>query len=237
MRTEGYIDNDGVRIHYARTDPSSASELPLVMIPGMTEAAEEYARYFAESLILNTVCISLRGRGKSDAPDHGYSFKAQLSDVGAVIDHLDLHHFMIVGFSVGASFAIAYTLAHQKQVQGLVVVDYPPHYPLISHTWIRSVTEPGRELLPPHVALELVRESRRVVFSQELPLISCPTLVIRGAKSGSLLPAEIARLYIDRIPQCTMLVLENMSHDPFETTGKDFMEALAAFKCKIASGL
>lgn len=237
MRHEGFVDNEGVHIHYMCMRMNPYDGVTIVVIPGMVEPAEEYENYFKNSPILNAVFISIRGRGKSDAPDHGYSFEAQLSDVSAVIEHLGLRSYIILGFSVGASFAIAHALKRPKQVQGLVIVDYPPHYPSIPEGWIAAAMESGRDIIPLRIARALVRESDRVVMSRELPMIQCPTLVVRGAKEGSLLPAEIAALYTDRIPQCTMLVLENMGHDPFEIAGKDFMNILSAFERRVASGL
>ncbi len=228
MQADGYADNDGVRIHYVRTGEISSGGTTVVVIPGMTESAEDYARYFKGFPIGDAVFISIRGRGRSDAPERGYSFEEQVSDIDAVLEHLEVRHCVIVGFSVGASFALAYTLQRPERVRGLGIIDYAPHYPSIPERWIGDVTQPGRELLPVRVARAIVEEGERVVLSRDLSQIGCPVLVVRGGAEGSLLPEEIARLYMERIPRCTMLVLDDMGHDPFAASGDRFLSALVA---------
>lgn len=230
MLTDGYVDNEGVSIHYIHIGTITPAEMPFIIVPGMVESAEDYVEHFEGSPLSDIVLVSLRGRGKSDAPEQGYSFQEQLSDVAAVIEHLELHHYVIIGFSVGASFAIATTLSHPEQAQGLGIIDYAPHYPAIPASWIGEVTRPGQELLPVHVAQAIVEDGERVVMSRELPEIECPVLVVRGTMEGSLLPEEIAKLYTDRIPHCTMLILDRMAHDPFSTPTDDFINALVTLR-------
>lgn len=237
MRTEGYVDHDGVQIHYVRISGSGSGGPLLLVIPGMLESAEDYVLHFEESPFEDVILVSLRGRGKSDAPEQGYSFPEQLSDVSALIHHLDLRRFVIVGFSVGAAFAIASALSFPVRVCGLAIVDYAPHYPAIPESWIEEISQSGPPAVSLRVAQALVAEGERVVLSRELAEIRCPVLVVRGALKGSLLPAEIAKLYVERVPACTLLVLEQMAHDPFVVSGHEFMAALVRFvaTCGLAS--
>ena len=233
MRTEGYIDNDGIQIHYIRISQSESGGMAVVFIPGMLESAETYAPHFETTSISDVILVSLRGRGKSDAPERGYSFQEQLSDVFAVIRQLELQRCVLIGYSVGAAFAIAAALSFPEQVCGLGIIDYPPHYPAIPESWIEEITRPGRPFFPLHVAQAIAAEGERVVLSRELAEIRCPVLVVKGALEGSLLPAEIAQLYRERIPDCTMLVLEGIAHDPFSSPV--FMPALVRF-VEVAAG-
>ena len=83
---EGFADNKGVKIHYITVNAND-SEIPLLMIPGMTNSADE----IMEDLGNNNfgrycIHISIRGRGKSNSPDSGYSFEEQVSDINAVVN-------------------------------------------------------------------------------------------------------------------------------------------------------
>ncbi|WP_020618846.1 alpha/beta fold hydrolase [Paenibacillus daejeonensis] len=56
--------------------------------------------------------LDLRGFGCSDAPATGYSYDRLADDVRAVIDHLQLEHVTLVGFSVGGAIATRYMARH-----------------------------------------------------------------------------------------------------------------------------
>ncbi|WP_151735849.1 alpha/beta fold hydrolase ['Paenibacillus yunnanensis' Narsing Rao et al. 2020] len=56
--------------------------------------------------------IDLRGFGKSDAPWEGYSYERQADDIRAVIDALNLHNAVLVGFSIGGAIAAKYMARH-----------------------------------------------------------------------------------------------------------------------------
>lgn len=235
MRVHGFADNDGVAIHFIQTVPDHPGGPTVVVIPGLAQPADDYVEYLDEDMFSDAVFISLRGRGESAAPETGYSFEEQLSDVTAVVDHLGLDRFVLLGYSVGVAFALAYTLTNMEKVAGLILVDYPPHYPSIPESWIETVTNPV-PVLAPHVARALVKESHRTVMSKELFDILCPVLVIRGGKADSLLSSRNAALYTDRVPDCNEFVIEDMGHDPSDDLSL-FTGALLAFIARIAGNL
>lgn len=72
------------------------------------------------------VALDLRGHGNSAAPaDGNYNVGALASDIGAVVDQLDIPRFVLVGHSMGGAAAIEYAASHPDRVLGLVLVGTP----------------------------------------------------------------------------------------------------------------
>jgi pimeloyl-ACP methyl ester carboxylesterase len=229
MRTDHFVDNNGVSIRVTRLLSNHSQAAPLVFIPGMIESADDYAERLTGRFLRDVFIIDLRGRGRSDIPETGYSFADQGSDLDAVVRSLDVPQVILMGFSTGGAFALAHTLDHPKNVSGLIIVDYPPHYPAFTDSWADDVLHIETNRMSEHAARMIVRESSRVVLSARLNEILCPVLIIRGTMEGSLLPEHLANLYIDRIGECTVVSIEGMAHDPFEPSDTTFLEALRIF--------
>jgi pimeloyl-ACP methyl ester carboxylesterase len=86
---ETWINNNGVNIHVIDSNTVAKQELPLVIIPGLSESAEDYLPLMESLSPCRCVAISLRGRGKSDAPHTGYKLEDHISDIEAVVKYLD----------------------------------------------------------------------------------------------------------------------------------------------------
>jgi pimeloyl-ACP methyl ester carboxylesterase len=70
------------------------------------------------------VAIDLRGHGESDpAADGDYSLDAMALDVAAVVDHLEIPRFVLVGHSMGGGVIAKYAGSHPDRVAGLLFVD------------------------------------------------------------------------------------------------------------------
>jgi pimeloyl-ACP methyl ester carboxylesterase len=73
-----------------------------------------------------TVRYDTRARGKSGT-SADYSLRAEVEDIGRVIEAAGLRRPVLVGWSYGATLAVRYAARHPGQVAGLVLVDgaYP----------------------------------------------------------------------------------------------------------------
>jgi pimeloyl-ACP methyl ester carboxylesterase len=70
------------------------------------------------------VAFDFRGHGRSEPAKNGdYSIACMASDIGAVVDSLDLERFVLVGHSMGGGAALVYAGAHPERVAGLLLVD------------------------------------------------------------------------------------------------------------------
>jgi esterase len=107
--------------------PSEAT--PLLILHGANYYdSRDWVQIAAELAIeREVVTYDSRGYGLSSwSPNQDYSLDAQLSDVGAVLDHLGWEKAILVGHSRGGSFALRYAQASPQRVHGLVLVDFSP---------------------------------------------------------------------------------------------------------------
>jgi pimeloyl-ACP methyl ester carboxylesterase len=235
MITESFVDNNQVRIHYIQSTPDGTSGMtPLVVIPGMGQAAEDFAGPMAGNLGRPSVYVSIRGRGRSDVPASGYSYREQLSDVEAVVDHLGLDFFFLMGHSVGVAFALGLAGSRPERIRGLILSDYLPHYPPLPEEWVADVLKNPEIGMPEHAVRALAAESERVVLMEELPKITAPVLVTRaGIAEESLLPEELLRLYTENLPDCRVETLEGMGHEPLDPDPGKFLGLIRKFMQEI----
>ena len=96
-----------IRLHFLDSDRHGLDKgVPLLIVPGTAEAAEDYRDLLDMLLPRRAIVLSLRGRGSSASPQSGYGFWEVVSDVQAVIEALDLRRFALYAFSSGVPLAI-----------------------------------------------------------------------------------------------------------------------------------
>ena len=171
--------------------------MPLLIVPGTAEAAEDYRDLLDMLLPRRAIVLSLRGRGSSASPQSGYGFWEVVSDVQAVIEALDLRRFALYAFSSGVPLAIGaasrcLSVHAPGRVAGLIVGDYPAQARAYPPAWVEKFLAstsrgvPVSEKLMRHVVLGIQRESDDIPLWDLLPGITCPVLILRG---GQRLPA------------------------------------------------
>ncbi len=226
------VDNKGVRIDYidsgeGDTDPSM---VPLVIVPGMFGRAEDYLNEIMALAPRRCVAVSLRGRGKSDTPPTGYTFEDQVSDLRAVIEHLRLEDFCLLGVSVGTAFVLGYAIRHAARLNGLIIADYPARYPLLPPEWIeQTLYSLPDDDIDFHLLEALQSESEAVELWDRLENVGCPVLVMRGEQADSeLSPAEAER-YLHAFPVAMNVVFTGSGHDLRLPSYERFVGAIRLF--------
>ncbi|MGE7822608.1 alpha/beta fold hydrolase [Paenibacillus sp. NPDC093718] len=115
---ETMVNNQGVHIHVTEVHRDLRNEqTSLVVIPGLSESAEDYIAIMEKLSPRHIVIITLRGRGRSDSPASGYTLKDHISDIDAAIRHLELEHLVIMGYSRGVSYQLGYAV--QNLIRGV----------------------------------------------------------------------------------------------------------------------
>lgn len=71
-----------------------------------TSSSLRFGTDVVDDLAIRIICVDRAGLGSS-GPDPAKSFESYRDDVRAVLDHLDVGHVAVVGFSQGAPFALA----------------------------------------------------------------------------------------------------------------------------------
>jgi pimeloyl-ACP methyl ester carboxylesterase len=70
-----------------------------------------------------TLIPDLRGLGRSDAPDLGYSMATYADDLAALLDAVGVDDVVLAGLSMGGYVAFEFLRRHRPRVRGLVLVD------------------------------------------------------------------------------------------------------------------
>ncbi len=162
---EGRVRSGFVRLHFLASVPEVAAGegTPLVIVPGTAEAAEDYADLLEALAPRPCFALSLRGRGQSAAPEHGYRLADHVADIEALVAGLELSRPCLMGYSRGAVYALAWAIEQTARpyhhvaarpyhhvaarpyhhvaarpyhhVAGLIIQDHPAHHPALPPEW------------------------------------------------------------------------------------------------------
>ncbi|HHL4078133.1 alpha/beta fold hydrolase [Burkholderia sola] len=123
---DGWIDNDGLRLHYVSWGRDDAPTV--VMLHGLRSYAHTWAPV-ADALVdrYRVVALDQRGRGLSDwDPRRDYYAAAYVRDLDALVRELGLRRFVLVGHSMGGANAFVYSASNPDRLAGLVIEDMGP---------------------------------------------------------------------------------------------------------------
>ncbi|HWQ30762.1 MAG TPA: alpha/beta hydrolase, partial [Negativicutes bacterium] len=203
---------------------------PLFICPGLSEPAEDYINLMHSLAPRKCIAMSFRGRGRSDCPAKGYSLEEHESDIEAVVRHLEIKDFCLMGYSRGVSYTLAYGIKNNPLLKGLIIEEYPPVHKKMSEGWAEELYKAYPDYrLNRRAAIGIQQESVQVDFSSSLQRISCPVLVMRGMQDSSQLTGEAAAIYSDNLADCKVMTFENAGHDIQTDDFRSFLEAIKAF--------
>ena len=119
----GFIDADGLRLHYLDWGNSEAQ--PMLLLHGLQDCANSWD-FFAAAMCSDYHVIALDHRGHGDsgqASEDRYRLIDYVSDVHDVVEFLGLRDLLLVGHSAGGRNAFMYAVANPNKVTPLAVVD------------------------------------------------------------------------------------------------------------------
>ncbi len=113
--------SDGVSLHYfdAGTGPA------IVLIPGWTMPADIFELQINElSRHFHVVALDLRSQGDSEKSADGNYPERHAQDIKELLDHLQLHHVVLIGWSNGVPDVLTFVQQNGSvDISGLVLVD------------------------------------------------------------------------------------------------------------------
>jgi pimeloyl-ACP methyl ester carboxylesterase len=213
------IDIGGIRLHVQRVPPKGRrpAVATAVLVHGMlTDSLASYyftlAPSFAQSGI-NVLMYDLRGHGRSERPDSGYTLDYNLNDLDALLDRLDVTGPVhLVGNSYGGTVAFSYAVRRPERVASLSVIESSPATPewaanlgVGMRQWTARMEKDESAVLAwitanrgHHKARQAKRAARlvqattivrdipasRVLTEEQIRSVRCPALFIYGGESS-----------------------------------------------------
>ena len=188
------------------------------------------------------VAPDLRGFGESEAPPSGYAVADGADDVAALVNAMDLEHYVLVGHSMGGKIALALAARQPAGLASLILLAPSPPTPepmddaererlLCGHTdraeaesTVHKITVRPLPLRLFEQAVEDSLRSSRVAwgawlrhgsrqdFSARMPRVVVPVLVASGG-SDPVVPASLLqREVLARLPGARMTMLPETGH-------------------------
>jgi N-formylmaleamate deformylase len=141
----------GTRLHYYRI---GEGEHPLVLVHGITDDGlcwTPVTEVFADRY--DVIMVDLRGHGKSEAPEGGYTLENLGVELASLIQTLELNKPTVLGHSLGAVTALVMAGLYPELPGSLILEDPPPFWD-VNHfsdsetdfeEWIAGIKHKTRE--------------------------------------------------------------------------------------------
>lgn len=145
---EGWLERDGVRLHYLEwmPEPASGRKPPLVLLHGLSSNARYWERLARHLPDRRLVALDQRGHGLTGQPPRapafpdGYAMEQLLHDVVFLISELGLGKPVVVGHSWGATIALELVGTHPASASGLAFIDGPVQSAANLFSWEEAQT-------------------------------------------------------------------------------------------------
>lgn len=232
IHNSGYIDVNGSTLHYQISGKHDGH--PLLMLHGGLGSISEFEpihQWLSDSCQL--ISLDFRGHGKSRLGKARLSYQQYQSDVQALLRHLGIDQYSVLGFSDGGIVGYRLAVQEPKRVKCLITLGAQwksdPQDP--SMQLLASLTADfWRERFPNDVALyesanpepnypKLVDAVKEAWFDQSesgypgqsVSQITCPTLIMRG-DNDFIFPLEEAVQLKEKIAGSSFANLPLASH-------------------------
>ena len=235
---------DGTKIHYDILGEGK----PVVLLHGFISTSESWKRSSVRQALADAgfkvVMLDLRGNGLSDKPHtaEAYENNAELKDVIALMKHLGLTNYDVVGYSRGAILT-AKLLTMDKQVRravmGGISVDFSDPNWIRRKNFHEALTRPGShpELQPAvdnakkagadTVVLARLQEFQPVTSKTDLGKIRIPVLVVNGDQDKD---NGDPQTLVDAIPGSRLVIVPGNHGGAMRTP--EFAKAVVEFLTK-----
>jgi 3-oxoadipate enol-lactonase len=253
-----FFEYDKTKIHYVDVDKRvhKSSELSLLFIHGAGSSHFSWALQLVEFSKTNQcIAIDLSGHGKSEVNNGEASIDQGFAhEVAALVDHLDLQDFIIVGHSMGGGVAMSYVLNPAfRSPNALVLVDSSPdlNLPKVVPGLLLEAVEEARRLN--HHAFDeyaeklhmkqyekamkyldtiaMQRDLRACIkfdVTDSVSNINIPTFALVGDDDDVITPA-IVKEYIEKIPRADLAVIRGADHLPMIEQPAEFNRLFRKF--------
>ena len=254
---EAQADLPGVRLSYADT---GGSGVPVVFVHAATGSRRvwEYQQPAFTSGGYRVITYDRRGFGRSTVIPAGPQPGTGADDLLALVDHLKLDRFHLVGTAAGGIVALDFAVSFPRRLRSLVVAnsiggvqdeDYLELGRRLRPPQFNALPADVRELGPSYRAanpsgtsrwLELERQSRpegttppAQTFRNQLTFslletIAVPTLLLTG-DADLYAPPAVLRLFAARIKPSESVIVPEVGHSAYWEQPEIFNKTVLAF--------
>jgi pimeloyl-ACP methyl ester carboxylesterase len=260
-----YLDVNQTTLYYEDTgDPApgvpaerARTGQPLLLLHGWATSARTWGAVLPELVGGHrTVALDWRGCGRSGRPVHGNDVDGVVADLVAVIEALALERPVVVGSSIGGTFATELGLRHADRVGGVVSVDGPAYWPSTGMPidrllaglrdnragtvadWVPNWYAPGahpalidwtvRQILDSGVYIDAhVEQAARYDPRPRLPELRVPIQYIHGERDAEI-PLDVPRSCAALTPGAEVTAIAGAGHLPHQERPAEFVAALRA---------
>ncbi|MFE9117262.1 alpha/beta fold hydrolase [Streptomyces sp. NPDC007172] len=125
-----YTTANGIRLFHTDTGTGTGTGTPVLFLHGWGSGSHVWEPQTAELAADHRVlAVDLRGCGRTDHPAAGNTTDANVADILALLDALGLERPLLVGSSLGATFALEAALRAPHRVAGVVSISGPGYWP------------------------------------------------------------------------------------------------------------
>ena len=196
----GKILANGINVHYQLrpakgVDPASAPTVVFIHGLGTDSLASFYLTLAAPvaSAGINVIAYDLRGHGRSDCPDTGYTFQHFVDDLGALLDVLPgTGRVHLVGNSFGGTVAFGHAFARPEQVASIVSIESEPPTQPWSDRMVQAMEYMAVQLSTEQTFLDLEAQNgaHHAKLARKAAAKLYATTMITDVPQGRLMTAE-----------------------------------------------
>ncbi len=253
-----FFDYQGMRLYYQDTDKreDKTRGLPVVFVHGAGSSRRTWHMQIGAFESMYRVIIpDLSGHGDSDPGPDDTTIEDFTSEVAALIEHLDLSDFVMVGHSMGGGIVMSYTLTEGfRRPLAIALVDTCPDLELsrlatglaIETVETQLYLFKGRKERGKNGPYDIIRQEEDIkrknprIISRDLAAadkfnvtdrvgeIDLPVFVIVGEKDNIVTPA-MANKFQESLPRADIAVVRNADHVPMLQNPDDFNTILRKF--------
>lgn len=235
------VQANGIRMHYQRIAPTGPGhDETVVFIHGMgTDSLASFHLTLAAPAAAagaSVLTYDLRGHGRSDRPDTGYTLDIFVEDLAALLAELSITRPVhLVGNSFGGTIAFAFAQRFPDQVATITAIEAEPpteHWAgkmddilaravefladEANYIWIREHFSAHQERLSRMAAQRVLSTSvpqevttGRLMTEQDIAELRCPVLILLGSEGYQ---ADGLEHLSALLPDAELVVFEGQGH-------------------------
>lgn len=218
------IKNNNVNLHYIENRNNSSNKW-FLFIPGAINSAEQIEEDLQKAEF-NYFILSLRGRGKSDSPDTGYTLKDQASDINSFLKTLDKNiNLSVFAHSVGVPISIVALSENIININNFIMCEFAPFYPPFDKNWADSLIKQKVESISTIAINGLVKDAFYKDVTLELQKITSKLYLMTGTNQFSALRSKEKDALKKLFPFLIIKEIE-AGHDPLNENNPEVLNYL-----------